>query len=203
MKSLEAYNFIDIFIIGTLLVTLILGLWKGFIRALTAVAGLVVGVVAATKYYPVVQPYLAKISSLDPHISMILSMVAVFIFVQVVFVLIRRGLAALIDVTKLSWLDRVLGGLMGSCAGLMIVAVAVHAVLLTIPEWPVVGSSRLVKPVSALSAKVLNYAPKQARNYVQSLMVKLQETQEPSQPRQPSRSAPHQKAPAIPPGPGK
>ncbi|MBM3299843.1 MAG: CvpA family protein, partial [Deltaproteobacteria bacterium] len=153
MKSLEAYNFIDVFIVGALLVTLILGLWKGFIRSLTAVAGLVIGVVAAVRYYPLVQPYLAKVSSLDPNISMILSMVGVFILVQAFFVLIRRGLAVLIDVTKLSWLDRVLGGAMGSCAGLMIVAATVHAVLLTVPDWPVVGSSRLIKPVNVLSAK--------------------------------------------------
>jgi len=203
MKSLEAYNLIDLFILGTLLITLILGLWKGFIRSLTAVAGLVVGVVAAARYYSFVQPYMAKISSLDPQISMILSMVVVFILVQVAFVIFRRILTALIDVTRLSWLDRALGGMMGTLAGFVIVAVVVHGVLLAVPEWPVVASSKLVKPVNALSAKALNYAPKEARDYVTSLMAKFQESQAPSSPKKPVRPDVPQRPPATSPGPGR
>ncbi len=32
MQFLETYNLIDLFILGTVLVTLILGIWKGFVR---------------------------------------------------------------------------------------------------------------------------------------------------------------------------
>ena len=106
MKFIETYNLIDLFIMSTLMVTLILGLWKGFIRSLTAVAGLVIGIGAAAKYHPEVAPYLGKISSLDPNISKMLSMIIVFIAVQVLFVVLRRILAKLIDVTRLSWLDQ-------------------------------------------------------------------------------------------------
>lgn len=204
MDLVESYNLIDAFIMGTLLVTLILGLWKGFIRSLTAVAGLVIGVFGALKYYTVVQPYLGKISSLDPHISMILSMVIVFIAVQALFVLIRRILSALIKVTRLSWLDRALGGIMGMAAGLLIVAGAVQILLIVLPEWSVVKSSRLIKPVNTLTAKAMTYAPKQAKDYLQSLIAKWKGTQEQQAPSsQPVRRAPVKKAPVTSPGAGK
>ena len=198
--NLEAYNFIDLFISGTLLVTLILGLWKGFMRSLTAVAGLIFGVGGALRYHTVVEPYLGKISSLDPHISMILSMVIVFIAIQALFVLIRRLLTALIDVTRLSWLDRVLGGILGILAGFLMIATVVQGILVTVPEWPLVKASRLVKPVNELTAKGMTYAPKDVREYVQSIVTKWKGTQRPSPPKQPGHGAPLKKAPASPSG---
>ena len=66
-----------------------------------------------------VEPYLNKISSLDRHVSMILSMIIVFIGVQVVFVAIGHIMDVLPDLTRLTWLDRVLGGTMGLVAGFL------------------------------------------------------------------------------------
>ncbi len=203
MEFIEAYNMIDLFILGTLLVTLILGLWKGFMRSLTAVAGLIVGVAGALRYYTVVEPYLGKISALDPHISMILSMVIVFIAIQALFVVIRRILTALIDVTRLTWLDRVLGGMLGVLAGFLIIAAAVQVILIAVPEWSLVKTSRLVKPVNELTNKAMTYAPKPARDYVETLIAKWKGTQRPSPPKQPGQTAPVKKAPTTPPGLGK
>ncbi len=203
MDFIETYNVIDLFIMGTLLVTLILGLWKGFMRSLTAVAGLIVGVAGALRYHSVVEPYLGRISALDPHISTILSMVIVFIAIQVLFVVIRRILTALIDVTRLSWLDRVLGGMLGVIAGLLIVASAVQVILIAVPDWPLVKTSRLVKPVNQLTNRAMTYAPGPARDYVQSLIAKWKGTPRPSPPKKPGQSAPVKMAPATPPGLGK
>ena len=178
MNFVEAYNVIDLFILGTLLITIVLGFWKGFVRTLSAVTGLILGVVGAARYYPLVEPYLSRISSLDPQICSILSMVLIFIGVQVVFVLIRRILDALIDLTRLSWVDRVLGAAMGAASGLLVVAAVVQAVLIAMPEWPAVGTSRLVRPVDGLTGKALNYAPEQIRNQLQSLIAKWKGPQE-------------------------
>jgi len=202
MEFIEAYNVIDLSIMVTLLVTLIFGLWKGFMRSLTAVAGLVVGVVASLRYHTMVEPYLRKISSLDPHISMILSMVIVFIAVQVLFVIIRRILTALIDVTRLSWLDRVLGGMLGVFAGFLLVATAVEVILIAVPEWSLVKTSRLVKPVNELTNKGMTYAPKPAQDYVQSFIAKWKAAPRPSPPKQPGQIAPAKKAPPTSPGLG-
>jgi membrane protein required for colicin V production len=196
MEFFERYNLIDLFIIGTLLITLTLGIWKGFIRSLTGLASLVFGVVLAMKYYSVVEPYLGKISSLDPHISMILSMVIVFIAVQVVFVVIRRVLDALLDLTRLSWLDRIFGAAMGLVAGFLVVAATVEVMLLGIPEWPLVKESRLARPVDQLAREALQYVPKSARDQVQALISKWKGTRE-SVPSQSPRQVIAPKGPPI------
>jgi membrane protein required for colicin V production len=202
MKFLESYNPIDLFIMGTLLVTFVLGLWKGFLRSLSALAGLVVGVVAALKYYPVVEPYLKKISSLDPHISIALAMIIIFVAVQAVFVLIRRALEALLSVTRLGWLDRIFGSAMGVAAGLLIVAAAVQVLLIVLPEWPTVKASRLVQPLNGLTEMALTYAPKQARDQLQALITKWKvPPPEGSPPPASPRSATSGKSPAATAGP--
>jgi membrane protein required for colicin V production len=204
MKFIEASNLIDLFIMGALMVTLILGLWKGFIRSLTAVAGLALGLIAAARYHGILEPYLGKISSLDPNISRILSMIIVFIAVQVLFVAVRRILAKLIDVTRLSWLDRTLGGAVGVAAGFLIVGAAVQGLLVVCPEWPVVTSSKLVPPVHSLTGKAMAYAPEQARNYVETLLEKWKNMQErPPSNERAGQSAPQHKGPTAVPAPGR
>jgi membrane protein required for colicin V production len=201
MNVLEtSYNFIDIFIAGTLLITFILGTWKGFVRSLTALASLVLGVALSIKYYPLVQPYLKKISSLDPNISMILSVIIVFIAVQVLFIAVRRILAKLLDLTRLTWLDRIFGAIMGAAAGFLLVAAAVQALLIGVPDWPMVKTSKLVKPVDRLTWTGMAYAPKEARDQVQSVITKWKGIQEgaPSAPQR--QAAPSPKAPTASPG---
>ncbi len=177
MPLMDSYNLVDMFILGTLLVSFILGIWKGFVRSLTALASLVLGVLLAFKYYPAVVVYLDKISKLDPQISMILAMVVVFIGVQIVFLIIRRILDFLLDLTRLSWLDRILGAVMGVVAGLVIVAAGAQVLLVGVPDWPVVKASKLIPPVDRLTAKGLTYAPKSARDQWQSFISKWKGTQ--------------------------
>lgn len=203
MNFIETYNLIDLFVGGTLLAALILGLWKGFIRSLTAMAGVFFGVLGAMRYHSYIQPYLGKVSSLDPHISVILAMVILFILVQVLFVLIRKGLDALIDVTHLSWLDRILGGAMGAVAGLLVVASAVQAILIAVPEWTVIKTSKLAKPVDALASKAMCYAPQEARDQLQLLMAKWKGSREESKQPPTPRNVASKSAPVPAPGPVK
>jgi len=196
MNFIESYNPIDLFILGTLLVSLVFGFWKGFIRSLSALAGVGLGVFAAIEYHAVAQAYLSKVSSLDPLISTILSMILIFIGIQVVFVLIRRVLDALIDLTHLSWIDRIMGAAMGIAAGGLVVAAAVQALLMAVPELSPVKSSKLIKPVEGLSAKAMSYAPKEATDHVQSLVAKWKGMQELSSPTPQKQEGPPKKAPA-------
>jgi membrane protein required for colicin V production len=158
-----AYNLVDILIVATLSIGFILGIWKGFVRSLTALASLVLGIGLAVRYHSLVEPYLARISALEPHISMILAMVIIFFAVQVVFVVIRRILDALVDVTRLGWLDRVLGAAMGVAAGFLMVAALVQGLLIGVPDWELVKKSKLVQPVDDLTQKAVQYVPEEAR----------------------------------------
>lgn len=188
MKFIEAYNPVDLFIIATVLISLILGLWKGFVRSLTALAGLILGFVVAGKYYPEVQVYLYKISSLNPQIAMIISMLALFILVQAVFVLVRKLMDTLIDITRLGWLDRVMGAMMGAATGFVAVAALVQLLVIAVPEWPSIKSSGLISPVESLTVRAMELAPKQARDQINIMVNKWRGLQEVPQPKNVNRA---------------
>lgn len=200
MDLQTGYNLIDIFIIGTILIGFILGIWKGFVRSLTALASLVFGVLLALKYYPLVEPYLGMIGKLNPHISMVIAMVIVFIIVQIAFILIRWLLAALVDLTSLSWLDRVLGAIMGVAAALVVVAVAVHVLWVGLPEWPAVKKSKFVGPVRELTAKLVPMVPKSTRDHIESMVNRWKKGQGSGAPAKPS--TPDKSKPPVTPRPG-
>jgi membrane protein required for colicin V production len=181
MSFLEASNPIDIFILATILITFIMGFWKGFIKSLTALAGLAVGVWAATKYYPLVQVQLIKLSALNPQIATIISMVLVFILAQVVFVILRRILEAVLDFTRLGWLDRIMGAVMGIVTGFIIAASCVQVALIAAPEWQAVRSSVLALPIEGVTYKLLAYVPSETRGQVDNLISKWRAQQDGSQ----------------------
>jgi membrane protein required for colicin V production len=173
MQSLDAYNIVDLSFAAVVIVLLILGAWKGFLRTLTALAGVVLGAALAFRYYPSVQPYLSKISSLDPSISMILSMAVIFVGVQIVFTIVRIIIDALLKVTRLSWLDRSLGAAMGFAAGFVIIAGAAQVLLVGVPDWPPVKTSKLIGPVERIAIRAVSYAPQSAKDQMQQLTTKL------------------------------
>jgi membrane protein required for colicin V production len=181
MEIVETYNIIDLFVVGTLASAMILGLWKGLIRTLTALASLVLGVVLSIRYYPSVEPYLRQVSSLDPHISMALSVALVFIGVQITFVIIRRILESIVDLTRLTWLDRALGGAMGATAGFLVVAAVVQAIITGAPEWDLAKKSKLAPAVVKLTGKVMQIMPQSAHAQIETIMKKWKGAQESTQ----------------------
>ncbi len=48
MQYIESYNLIDLFVVSTMLTGL--GVWKGFVKSLTGLASLVLGVALAMRY---------------------------------------------------------------------------------------------------------------------------------------------------------
>jgi uncharacterized membrane protein required for colicin V production len=91
-------------------------------------------------------------------------MVLVFVLAQIVFVVIRRVLEAILDFTRLGWLDRVFGAAMGVVTGFLIAAAAVQVTLIAAPEWQAVKTSVLALPVEGMTYKLLAYVPQEIRS---------------------------------------
>ncbi len=172
MEQLEPYNLIDAFVAVTLVLAFLVGLWKGFARTLAAVASVALGVLAASRYHATVEPYLSRISSLDPYICTILSMIIIFVAVQALFVLVRKGLDMLLDFTRLGWLDRILGAGLGVGAGLFLVAASIQLLILAAPEWPAIKASKLIPPIEQISRAALSRVPENVRAPFQRLTIK-------------------------------
>jgi membrane protein required for colicin V production len=194
---LQGYNLIDLFIAAVLCVGLTLGLWKGFFRSLLGVLGLVAGVFFAVRYYGVVQSYLARVSSLDPLISTILSMVLIFVCVQVVFLIIRRIMKALIDLTKLGWVDRIFGACLGLAAGFCVVAGGVQVMLAGFPDVPLLKESKLIEPVDRLARRVMGVMPSGTKARLDAMIGKFKQFYETSPSSSPTKGSGSPKEPST------
>ena len=105
-------NATDVIIAIVLLLGVISGIARGFMRGLFGLAGLVLGLmIAASNYAPVGRTALAFIA--DGRLRAIVAFALVFIVVLVLFALLGKLLARLVHLADLGWMDRLAGAVLG------------------------------------------------------------------------------------------
>ncbi|MGL6109819.1 MAG: CvpA family protein [Rubrivivax sp.] len=135
---MDTLSWVDLSLLGVLLLSLMLGLWRGFVLEVMALLGWVVAYLAAqwwspgwAQYVPLGEPG----SSLNHAATFVIA----FIAVLVVWGLASRVLRMLVNATPLRGADRVLGAAFGLLRGvLLLMAVATIVALTpaaTAPEW--------------------------------------------------------------------
>lgn len=135
---MQQLGWIDLAMLGVLLLSLGLGLWRGFVLEALALAGWVVAYFAAQWLAPQWAPRLPfgePGSSLNYAASFALAFMAVLIG----WGLASRVLRLLINATPLRGADRVLGAAFGLLRGVLVLMVLATVVALTpaaqSPEW--------------------------------------------------------------------
>lgn len=117
---------VDFIIIGIIVFSLLVSLWRGFVREVLSLAGWVIAFFVASKFYPPMSQLLLKIDS--PYIQNSeflrngIAIAILFIAVLIISGIINALLAQLVDKTGLSGTDRVLGAGFGVLRGVFIVA---------------------------------------------------------------------------------
>jgi len=114
----------DYGVIGIVAVSLLLGMWRGVVGELIALAAWVLAVFAAVEFGGVVgQAIFTGIA--DPAIRTLAGCVTIFVGVLVIMALIRMAIHSLIKALGLSLSDRLLGSLFGFARGALIAMVLV------------------------------------------------------------------------------
>ena len=112
-------NWIDIGVIVISAVAAVMGLLQGIVRAVITVAGLVIGIVLAGRYYSlvadIISPSGAEWANIAAYAIIVIAMVVVG---GVIGRIVRRLVGAL----SLGWLDRLIGALCGLTVGGMFCA---------------------------------------------------------------------------------
>lgn len=114
----------DYILIGIVSVSLLLGLWRGVIGELIALAAWAIGVFCAAEFGGQVGEMLYQ-GIADPTIRMLAGCVTVFVGVLVVMALVRMAVKSLVKALGLSVSDRLLGSLFGLVRGLLVCIVLV------------------------------------------------------------------------------
>lgn len=131
-------GWIDLALIGVLVLSVLLGLWRGFVLEVMALAGWVVAYFVAQWLAPQLAPHLpigASGSLLNIGVAFALS----FLGTLIVWGLASRVLRLLVNATPLRGVDRVLGAAFGALRGVVLLLLLTVFVTLTpaaqTPQW--------------------------------------------------------------------
>ena len=108
-------NWLDIVIIAVLIISTIVGLRTGIIKAVLSLAGLIIGVILAGRYYVPFSEQLAFIP--QANVAKIVAFVIILIGVMVIAGVLASLLKWTVSVVMLGWVNRLGGALFGLVLG--------------------------------------------------------------------------------------
>jgi membrane protein required for colicin V production len=166
-------NPFDMVIVVVLGYGIIRGIFRGFIREIAAIAGVVVGFYVAYANFKTISPMLARWIPTPAYldiVSFILLFCVVLIIITGAGILIRL----IIKMALLGVFDRVLGGLFGGIKGALIVSLLFILLVSFLPPGgtKMVTDSKLAPYVNALSRGVVAIIPNEMQT---SFMKNLEE----------------------------
>lgn len=108
-------NWLDIVLIVVLGIATLIGVRKGIIRMALTLAGLVLGIFLAGRYYLPFSERLTLISS--PTWAKVAAFVIIFVGVMIIAALLARLLERVTEAIMLGWANRLVGGILGFILG--------------------------------------------------------------------------------------
>ena len=152
-------NPLDIIIIAILGFSLVRGIFRGLIKELSSIIGVLAGFYAAYTYYPYVAGLFAKWISNSGYRSILGFLIifcAILILVGILGVLIKYVL----KIASLGWFDRTCGAVFGLVKGVLIVSVVILMLTTFLPKGaPFIRKSLLAPHVMMISEKMIKMVP--------------------------------------------
>jgi membrane protein required for colicin V production len=147
-------NLFDVVVVVILCFCLIRGCFRGLIKEISSIVGVLAGFYGAYAYYPQIAGWLARWISDAGYCNILAFMVifcGVFIGVSILGIIIRY----IINKASSGWADRIGGVLLGFLKGCLVVAVLFLALTAFLPKGtPILQHSRL-SPYVARVAEVM------------------------------------------------
>jgi membrane protein required for colicin V production len=122
-------GWVDIALLAVFGLSVLIGLWRGFVFEIVSLLGWLVAFVIANSAGPLLAEVL-PISD-EPKVRLWIAYIVVFIAILVTCTLLARMLRALVAATPLSFVDHLLGGLFGAARGALVCVIVATLVMLS------------------------------------------------------------------------
>ncbi len=127
----ETLNAFDIVILTILGITAGIGLWKGLVRQVLTLVGVIAGYILAINLY---RPVSGLFTGIDPDVAKIISFIGIFALCIILASIVSWLIGRFLQITGLGFLNRIAGAALGLVKGLLIVVVIVVMLLTFLPS---------------------------------------------------------------------
>ncbi len=149
-------NILDISIVVITLFGFILGFKDGFVRKIIGLIGFALAIYLSIKFASQVGHLIAESLGLDFALSKIVSAIAIFFLVELVFAIIKRVIHPFDKVNNL--INQLLGGVMGAAQILFFISASLYILaLFDIPSKKAKEESKLYASVAGILPSAINY----------------------------------------------
>ena len=156
-------NLLDIILALILGYCLVRGIFRGLIKELSSIVGVLGGFYAAYTYYPQLAKYLARWVT-DPGYLSIISFMLIFTVVFLVVGVAGVVIKYLMNIAFLGWTDRICGALFGSLKGLLITTVLLVVLTTFLPgNAAILKQSWVARHMMQFSAYLVKVTPKEMK----------------------------------------
>lgn len=152
-------NMFDLIVLVVIVLLILRGLWKGLIRQVVGLAGVVTGYMIAMHFYgPFASRYLKGFTPATGHI---IAFLGVFIGCIIAASIVGWIIGRLMNVAGLGILNRIGGAVLGGAKGCFILGVAVMTLIAFLPsDSSVFKGSRTIKYIQPMAGLISGVAPK-------------------------------------------
>lgn len=149
---------------------LVRGIFRGLIKEVSAIIGVLGGYYAAYTYYPSMARFLAQWIS-NPGYLNIISFIAIFLIVFWIVSIIGVVLKYLMNIAFLGWADRISGAAFGALKAALINLVLILVLTTFLPtNASIIKDSRGAHGLMRFSAYLVKVAPKEMKNTFEAKM---------------------------------
>ena len=157
-------NVFDVFIVIILSFCLIRGSFRGLIKELSSIIGILTGFYIAYTYYPLGERYILE-NITQASYANILSFAIIFIGTIVIITFLGILIRYFLDIVFLGWVDHVFGACFGLIKGILFASVLLTVLTIFLDdESSVVKDSRLSPHISQCSETLICIVPTEIKD---------------------------------------
>jgi membrane protein required for colicin V production len=172
-RGMNSFDIITTVILGY---SSIRGLFRGLVKELSSVVGVLGGFYGAYSYYPTVSKLMSGFIS-DPSHRNILGFFLIFCGVFVIISIVGVIIKYLLNVAFLGWVDRIGGVMVGIVKGVLIVSVFFIALTAFLPKGaPLIKRSHMAPHVLWLSENMAKVVPQDLKRQFWDKLKDLKKT---------------------------